>query len=161
SEGADVESAFNKGQGFQQGHQDQFIAEMAQWGISADKVFFIGGKKDAARGVMGFLKDSKGRASVKEAPQQETGWAIIIIGQYFGEGNLYKRNGMGEIEYLPWTNMYGEKLTYEDAIRYELNEPITQEAACGGTHRLFGLTWSYHMHLARGGKTVGVWKDLA
>ena len=35
------------------------------------------------------------------------------------------------------------------------------EAPCGGTHRLFGLTWAYHMHLANGGKTEGVWKDVA
>ena len=35
------------------------------------------------------------------------------------------------------------------------------EAACGGTHRLFGLTWAYHLHLKRGGKKEGVWKDTA
>ena len=33
------------------------------------------------------------------------------------------------------------------------------EAACGGTHRLFGFTWAYHLHLKNGGKKEGVWKD--
>ena len=45
-------------------------------------------------------------------------------------------------------------------VRYELNQPIEENAACGGTHRLFGLTWAYFRHLERGGKTVGVWKDV-
>src|SRR5262245_62067613 len=160
-EGADVESAFNKGGGFQQGHQDQFIAEMAQWAIPPDMVFYINGNKETARKFMDFCKHSKMRASVKATPKQELSCAIIFVGEYFADGSLFKRNDAGEIEYLPWTNMYGEKLTYEDAVRYELNEPVSQDAACGGTHRLFGLTWAYHMHLARGGKTTGVWKDLA
>ena len=36
-----------------------------------------------------------------------------------------------------------------------------ETAACGGTHRLFGLNWVYHLHLLHGGQTTGVWKDLA
>src|SRR5262249_48632762 len=32
--------------------------------------------------------------------------------------------------------------------------------ACGGTHRLFGLTWAYHLHLINGGKEEGVWKEV-
>jgi hypothetical protein len=35
-----------------------------------------------------------------------------------------------------------------------------EQAACGGTHRLFGLNWAYNLHLRNGGKTEGVWKDL-
>jgi len=34
-------------------------------------------------------------------------------------------------------------------------------AACGGTHRLFGLSWVYHLHLQKGGKTEGVWRAIA
>ena len=34
-------------------------------------------------------------------------------------------------------------------------------SACGGTHRLFGLTWAYFLHRQRGGKKAGIWKDLA
>ena len=45
-------------------------------------------------------------------------------------------------------------------MRYQLDAPM-ESAACGGTHRLFGLTWVYHLHLLHGGKTTGVWKDVA
>src|SRR5207249_2763857 len=114
-----------------------------------------------------FCNHSKMRASVKaKDPKPELTWAIIVIGQYFGEGelqgNLYTRNAKREIEYQPWENERGEKLNYEDIVRYEVNEPITEPGvACGGTHRLFGLSWAYHLHLRRGGKTTGVWSDIA
>jgi hypothetical protein len=56
--------------------------------------------------------------------------------------------------------MYGEEVTLEDLIRYELDGSVDQ-APCGGTHRLFGLTWVYHMHLQQGGKVEGMWKEIA
>jgi hypothetical protein len=125
-----------------QGHQDQYVAEMVQWGLPADREFLIEKKRYPFEE---FLKYSKARARVTE--KQELSWAIIIIGQHFGTD-------------IRWTNKFGEDLRFEDLVRYELNAPI-EKAACGGTHRLFGLTWVYHLHLRRGGKKVGVWKDVA
>jgi hypothetical protein len=61
---------------------------------------------------------------------------------------------------VAWTNSAGEKLRFEDLVRYELDASI-DEAACGGTHRLFGLSWAYHLHLRKGGKTEGVWQEVA
>jgi hypothetical protein len=125
-----------------QGHQDQFIAEMAQWGMPADTKFVVNGKDYT---FADFVNHTKMRARVTQ--NQELSWAIIIIGQYLGTD-------------LHWTNGYGEELNFEDVVRYELNQPV-DSAACGGTHRLFGLTWVYHLHLRRGGQKVGVWKDVA
>ncbi len=78
---------------------------------------------------------------------QELSWAIIIIAQYYGT----------EIE--PWTNMFGQTIRYDEIVKYELEQSIDQ-AACGGTHRLFGLTWAYHLHLKKGGQKTGVWNDV-
>jgi hypothetical protein len=58
-----------------------------------------------------------------------------------------------------WTNEKGEELSCADMVRYEMEQPVVG-AACGGTHRLFGLTWAYFTHLRRGGKKEGVWKDV-
>ncbi|HMP59516.1 MAG TPA: hypothetical protein PKD86_09205, partial [Gemmatales bacterium] len=33
--------------------------------------------------------------------------------------------------------------------------------ACGGTHRLFGLSWAWHVHRQRGGARTGVWAQVA
>jgi hypothetical protein len=136
--GIDVE---NGEQFVSQGHQDQFVAEMAQCGLPADKQFLIHGKQYQ---FMDFIRHSQMRARVNA--NQELSWTIIVVGQYLGTN-------------VSWTNSYGEKLRFEDLVRYEVNANVEQ-APCGGTHRLFGLNWAYNLHLCNGGKTEGVWKDL-
>ncbi len=128
-----------------QGHQDQFIAEMAQWGMPRDKKFRVAGKDYTFED---FIRQSKMRASVKQEPKQELSWAIVIVAQYYGT------------DIPAWQNMYKETITFDDMMRYEVNESV-EMAACGGTHRLFGLTWAYHLHRKNGGKEEGVWKDVA
>jgi hypothetical protein len=124
-----------------QGHQDQFIAEMAQWGMPANRRFTIQGKEFS---FMDFVNHSQARARVTK--NQELSWTIIIVAQYKGTD-------------VSWTNPFHEKLHYDDIVRYELEAPV-ENAACGGTHRLFGLSWAHHLHLQKGGKTEGVWKGV-
>lgn len=124
-----------------QGHQDQFIAEMAQWSMPADKAFKVQGNDYK---FLDFVKHSQMRASVKD--NQELSWAVIVVSQYLDPKG-------------PWTNARKETLRLEDMIQYEARESV-EKAPCGGTHRLFGLTWCYHLHLMRGGKTEGVWKEV-
>ncbi len=143
--GLDVMSAKDREmQGVAQGHQDQFIAEMAEWGMPIERKFKVGGRDFTFKD---FTNHSKMRASTKQDPPQELSWAILIIAQYYGTESR-------------WTNMFGEELHYRDVVRYEVDASIN-EAACGGTHRLFGMTWAYHLHLKNGGKTDGPWKDVA
>lgn len=132
------------GSGVAQGHQDQFIAEMAQWDMPLDRPMQVRGRP---RRFADFTHHSRMLASTTRMPPQELSWAIIIAAQYYPHS-------------MPWTNNYGEKLTLDEMARYEVNQPI-DAAACGGTHRLFGLSWAYHLHLQKGGKTEGVWKTVA
>jgi hypothetical protein len=125
-----------------QGHQDQFIAEMAQWGMQADAPFVVYGKDYT---FMDFVRHAQMRARIND--KQELSWAIIIVSQYFGTN-------------AAWTNGSGEKLRLVDLVRYELDASV-EDAACGGTHRLFGLSWVYHLHMRNGGKAEGVWKEIA
>jgi hypothetical protein len=125
-----------------QGHQDQFIAEMTQWGMKRDRPFRVG-KFDYT--FNDFINHSTKRASVTK--NQELSWAIIIISQFPPQNN-------------EWTNNFGETLRLDQVVRYEVDASIN-EAACGGTHRLFGLTWAYHLHLKKGGAKDGVWLDVA
>jgi hypothetical protein len=137
--GLDVETTGPTGRG--QGHQDYFIAEMAVWGLAPTHRFRVYGKDYT---YADFVNHTKMRASVTK--NQELSWAIVVIGRYLGTD-------------LEWTNGYGEKLRFEDLVRYELDATIS-EAACGGTHRLSGLNYVYHLHLQKGGKTEGVWKEI-
>jgi hypothetical protein len=138
--GLDVQT--QPGFGVGQGHQDQFVAEMTQWGMPLDKKFLVDNK---AYTFADFVRYSKAR--VRVAASQELSWAVLIVAQYYGTD-------------ASWTNEAGEKVKLEDVVRYELDQPI-ESAACGGTHRLFGLTWAYHLHLQKGGKKTGVWRDVA
>jgi hypothetical protein len=145
ADGVDVVTMAGSGVG--QGHQDQFIAELSQWGMPLDRKFHIGGKDYTFKD---FVHYSKARASLRPidaGTRQELSWTILVLGQYYGTD-------------IEWTNSAGEKLKYEDLLRYELNQPL-DIAPCGGTHGLFDLTWVYFLHRARGGQKVGIWKDVA
>ncbi|MCS6850498.1 MAG: hypothetical protein NZ700_04930 [Gemmataceae bacterium] len=124
-----------------QGHQDQFIAEMGQWGMPLEQRFLVYGKPYT---FYDFVHHAQMRARV--TANQELSWAICVIGQYLGTD-------------IAWTNAHGEVIYFEDMIRYELEAPV-ESAACGGTHRLFGLTWARNFHLLRGGRNEGVWKEV-
>jgi hypothetical protein len=136
--GVDVET----GETFvSQGHQDQFLAEMAQCGVAGDRRFVVEGKPYT---FMDFVRNSQMRARV--SADQELSWTLIVVGQYLGTD-------------VSWTNSAGESLKYDDLVRYEVDANVEQ-AACGGTHRLFGLRWAYNLHARKGGQPVGVWKDV-
>ena len=110
-----------------QGHQDQFLAEMIQQGLAPTAKSSSRGRSSKARD---FTRGSQARVRLKAG--QELGWAIVAIGQHFGTD-------------CEWTNRFGEKLRYEDLIAEEVAAPIDGQA-CGGTRRLFGLAWAYHLH---------------
>ncbi len=135
---------------FSQGHQDQFIAEMTQWGLSPDRTFVVPSKdhkENRTYHFKDFINHCKMRASLQQQPPQELSWAIVVIPYYYGTA-------------ASWVNEQGEKLTVEKLVQAEVRASVN-EAACGGTHRLFGLAWAYHLHLRGGGRTEGVWKEVA
>ena len=142
-EDGSVEVISRPGSGENQGHQDQFVAEMVQWGLPKDREFIVKGKK---RTFEDFIRNSKNRASLTK--KQELSWTVLIVAQHYGTDHR-------------WTNNFGETLTLEDLLRYEIKDPIDLTTACGGTHRLFGLTWVYNLHRKNHGKKEGAWKDTA
>ncbi len=140
--GLDVETG--PGSFVKQGHQDQFVAEMVEWGVSPERKFLVDGKEHP---FSEFLRYSQAHASVKTPDPQELEWALVVIGTQFGTD-------------CRWTNSAGEELRFEDLVRAELDKDM-DKSACGGTHLLFGLTWAYHLHLRHGGQATGIWKEVA
>src|SRR5262249_20890702 len=136
-----------------QGHQDQFIAERTQWGMPPDeniKLPPVGEDKGAFKEITfdAFVQHSRARASV--AATHELSRASSIIAECCRHGDS-------------WTNLRGEKLELEDVVDYELTQPIKDCPVCGGTHRLFGLTWAYHRHMEKTRNKEGkkdVWKRV-
>lgn len=138
-----IEVATMPGSGVGQGHQDQFIAEMAQWGMPLDRPFTVKGTRYTFED---FVRNALARARI--GGEQELSWTVLIAGQYYGPQHR-------------WSNNAGQSLTVEDVLRFEINQPIADSPVCGGTHRLFGITWVYHLHRQMGGKKEGAWKDAA
>jgi hypothetical protein len=123
-----------------QGHQDQFIAEIAQWGVPKDTPVVVFGKQYS---MMDFVKESMAHSRVG----QELSWSTVVIASYVGTD-------------VEWTNKFGEKLNFEQLLESEWKASIDQ-AACGGTHRLFGMTWCYFTHRRNGGDVEkGIWKKV-
>jgi hypothetical protein len=130
-----------------QGHQDQFVAEMTQLGLPLNTVFHIQYKDEKAKRQYtfeDFLRYSK--ANTRMEGNEELSWTVLAVAQYYGTQ-------------LSWTNKFGKKIDFEDLVRHEVDQPV-ETAACGGTHRLFGLTWAYYIHLRDGGKMTPVWQKL-
>src|SRR5262245_61371975 len=63
------------GSGLAQGHQDQFIAEMAQWNMPRDRKFIVDGKPYTFES---FIKHSRDRTSVSAKPARALSWPISI-----------------------------------------------------------------------------------
>jgi hypothetical protein len=123
-----------------QGHQDQFIAEIAQWGVPKDTPVVVFGKQYT---MMDFVKESMAHSRLG----QELSWSTVVIASYVGTD-------------VEWTNRFGEKLTFEQLLESEWKASVDQ-AACGGTHRLFGMTWCYFTHKRNGGNVDdGIWKKV-
>lgn len=122
-----------------QGHQDQLIGYLVQCGLKKDQKIVVFGKDYT---VMDIVAHTKMRVRVG----QELSWSIIMLAEYLGTE-------------AKWTNMHGEAISVPDLVRSEVQANV-ENAACGGTHRLEGLTWVLHTHLRRGGKKEGLWKEV-
>jgi hypothetical protein len=116
-----------------QGHQDQFLAEMIQWGVPADREIRVASAPGRKFKFQDFVEESKARCLTDGT--QELSWSLIVVAEYGGGTEAV------------WTNRRGEKLTFDQILDYELKADMSV-AACGGTHRLFGVAWAYHRHMA-------------
>lgn len=125
-----------------QGHVDQFVAEMVQIGLPLDREFIVDGTSYT---FMDFVRQSQARVRVTSV--EEASWSLVVLADCLGTG-------------ISWTNSFGETLSFEDLVRYELDQDV-ENAACGGAHRLFGLCWARQTHIRRGGQDVGVWREVA
>ena len=125
-----------------QGHQDQFVAEVIQCDISPDALFKVHGKEYPFTDLVRYAKM---HASVRQKPRQELSWTLVVLSEYYGTQET-------------WTNKFGETISFEDIVRAELGAS-TDKAACGGTHRLFGLHWAYKVHMEKEkAEETALWK---
>jgi hypothetical protein len=121
-----------------QGHPDQWLAVLAQSGLSPQQTIRVG---DVHYRMSDYV--AQVQRDVYRNVDREWSWTLI-----------------GLTSYLPtsatWTAGDGSEWSIEQLVRLEADQPINR-SACGGTHRLIGMAMALNRHLDQGGDLTGAW----
>lgn len=125
------------GNGSGQGHEDQWLAVLSQCGLELDDPVVYRGKKYT-------IADLVNQAKWDIHDGMESSWTVI-----------------GLTAYLPldaeWTSKDGSQWTIERIMAMEAAQDL-DESACGGSHRLIGMTMALNRYRNEGNAPVGGWK---
>jgi hypothetical protein len=112
-----------------QGHPGQLTAILAQSRVNIETPLKIQGRDFTLRDLL-----EEERLGCR--PNPEVTFRLIALSHYYDLDET-------------WTASDGQVWSIPRLIQEELKQPI-RGAACGGTHRLFGLTYAYQQRLKRG-----------
>lgn len=123
-----------------QGHQAQMLAIFAQVGVPKDYPLYVGPQRftvaDLVRSEMAACRAG-----------EELTFTLIGLSHYMSTD-------------ATWTASDGERWDFEKLIREELQQPVVG-AACGGTHRLMGLSYALAQRRREGAPITGQWERAA
>lgn len=120
-----------------QGHQGQMLAIFGMCGVPRDYPLYAGNNKYAVEDVI--------RAEMDTCRDDaELTFTLIALSHYLDTD-------------ATWTANDGQRWDFERVIRAELAQPIVG-SACGGTHRLMGLSHALRKRRAEGKPVTGQWK---
>ncbi|MEO0529030.1 MAG: hypothetical protein AAF266_00485 [Planctomycetota bacterium] len=123
-----------------QGHKGQLLAMLAQCNVSPEYPIRVEGRDFTIRDLI----ESEQRSCYAKT---ELTFKLIGLGHYLGSD-------------ARWLNDQGESWDIPRLIREEREQPI-RGAACGGTHRLAGLSLAYRRREARGEPIDGEYAEAA
>ena len=123
-----------------QGHADQWLAILSQCGYPATQPIRVGNRDFTISQLIGQVQ-----RDVPNNHDSEYSWTLIGLSLYLDSD-------------ASWTAADGETWSIERLVRSELDQDLLS-SACGGTHRLIGISMALNNHLASGGKLEGVWID--
>ena len=112
-----------------QGHMGQFLAMLAQCQVSPDYPIRVGKREFTIEDLIEAEKETC-------YPKSELTFKLIALMHYLDSDDT-------------WVNDQGAKWDIPRLIREELAQPI-RGAACGGTHRLSGLSLAARTRVRRG-----------
>ncbi len=122
-----------------QGHADQWLGYLAECGLKAHETIQVGTSTYTIADLVAQVE-----RDVPRNADREYSWTL-----------------MGLTSYRPtdyhWTASDGQEWSIERLVQIESEHDLAA-SACGGTHRLYGLTMAVNRHLAQGGVLTGAWK---
>ena len=119
-----------------QGHEGQFLAMLAQADVPITKQIHVGGRTFTIADLVEYEKRGCRRNT-------ELTFKLIGLSHYLDSEEI-------------WKSDIGKSWNIERLIHEELKQPING-AACGGTHRLMGLSYAINQRTGAGEKLVGEW----
>ncbi len=137
-----LEAVLEAGSKMGQGHEDQWLGYLSQCGLSPDEPIVVAGTTYKIRDLI-----TQAQWDIYDG--MEATWTLMAFSTY-----------------LPldaeWTAKDGTRWNIERIVRMETAQPLG-DSACGGTHRMFGLTVAMNRYLAEGGKLTdnadGTWEQ--
>jgi len=120
-----------------QGHEGQFLAMLAQCRVASDYPMKVDGRDYT---VMDLVRQEQSTCR----PASELTFKLIGLMHYLKSDDT-------------WRDASGGEWDIPRLIREELAQPIIG-ATCGGTHRLFGLTYAYKKRQQRGEPVTGQYR---
>lgn len=122
-----------------QGHADQWFAVLAQSHLAPEQIVKVHGRDFTMADYVAQIQ-----YDIPFNGQQEYSWTLI-----------------GLTTYLPtdatWQAGDGKQWSIERLVEIEANHELAA-SACGGTHRLIGMSMALNRHLAAGHELTGSWK---
>ncbi|MDX1947615.1 MAG: ADP-ribosylation factor-directed GTPase activating protein isoform b [Pirellulaceae bacterium] len=125
-----------------QGHVDQWLGYLSDCHLPLDETIIVEGEKHT---VADYIDQCK--LDVPFNPTKEYSWTLMALTAYY------------PTDYA-WKAADGTDWSIAQLVDIELDRD-RDTSACGGTHRLTGLTMAFNRHVAAGGKIEGTWKRLA
>ena len=121
-----------------QGHPGQFLAILAQSYLQRDYPLYVGGERYTLEDLI--------QAEMRDCEAgTELTFKLISL-----------------MHYLPsdakWTNFQGQPWSLDRLVREEIVQPV-RGAACGGTHRLMGLSYAVRKREQRGEPITGIYLE--
>jgi len=133
------ELVMNVGPGLQ-GHEGQFLAMLAQSYVPADYELRIGNLRLTVQDLIEYEQRTC-------RPKTELTFKLIAFAHYLPSD-------------ASWKSDDGQDWTIERLIREEIDQPVIG-AACGGTHRLMGLSYAIRYRRSEGKSIDGEWARAA
>ncbi len=128
-----------RGQGFQ-GHDGQLLAILAQSDVPADQKIVVDGKSFTVQDLVE-LEKANCRAG------EELTFSLIGLSHYLDSD-------------ATWRSSDGQRWSISRLIHEEITQPVNG-AACGGVHRLMGLSYAVRMRHQQGQPISGQWLRAA
>lgn len=122
-----------------QGHYDQWLGYLSQCALPPDQKVRVGEEEFTVADYVAQIE-----WDVPRNPTREYSWTLMALTAYRPTDHT-------------WTASDGKTWSIEQLVQIEVENGF-DAAACGGSHRLTGLTMALNHRLAEGGKLTGGWK---